>query len=233
MVQWVYFHCCLFACFIWVYMTRLWGWGLQRVPLWENTRGCPPYLTEPVPSGSKTDPLLPKDGQQLGGQSKKTVGEINLQTLRSMKKEVEGTLQIPPQLVEKMVSLAARGGPTLKQGAVKEAAVYGQRIQEQELWLLGKPPGSSLVFKAHTLWKGSMYCLERNLGWPRLEYDEEEAADTKFYQLTATPISYPLTPLIGRGKVGRSQKTRVRKNYFEFGKKEGLGSKKDGGFLFV
>lgn len=50
---------------------------------------------EPVPSGSKTHPLLPKAAQQLGGSSKKNVRETNLQTPRSTKKEVESMLQTP------------------------------------------------------------------------------------------------------------------------------------------
>lgn len=74
---------------------KLVGRGAAEGATLREHLGLPPYLTEPVPSASKRDPLLPKDVQQLGGWSKKNVREINLQTLRSMKKEIEGTLQTP------------------------------------------------------------------------------------------------------------------------------------------
>lgn len=158
-------------CFIWVYMARLWGGGLQRVPLPEDTRGCPSYLTEPVPRGSKTDALLPKDAQHLGGWSKKNVGEIHLQTLKSMKKEVEGMLQTPNRFLLSLwkrwcPSSPWRTCPGTGRYSLKEVSVPGEHVPEQELWPLGRPLWSSLILKAHTLWKEPMCCLERILCLP-------------------------------------------------------------------
>lgn len=123
-------------------MAWLWGGGLQRLPLWEDNRGCPSCLTEPVPSGSKIH-LLPKAAQHWGEGVRKMWN--NLQTL--MKEEVESMLQTTdrfPLSLWRRWCLSSLWS-TLKQVGVpslKEADVHEEHLQEQELWPQGTQSGA-------------------------------------------------------------------------------------------
>lgn len=122
-------------------------------------------MTESILSGSETDSLLPKAAQQLGARKKNNVRETNLQTLRSVTKEVESMLR------HQIASLSLWGRwcsqqpveePTLKQVgmlSLKEVAV--RKGHMQELWPLGSSLWSSLVLEAHMLGEGPMCCWER------------------------------------------------------------------------
>jgi len=104
----------------------------------------PACYTEPVPTGPKPDPLLPKAEQQLGERSKKNVKEATLQMPSSVKKEVEQKEEILLQPLEKTVVFpTAHGGPHTTAGryTLKEAAVHQEPTQEQVFWQELQPVG--------------------------------------------------------------------------------------------
>lgn len=163
----IYFHWCLITFYMDLH-GKVVGKGAAEGASLRRHQRLPSMFDRAILSGSKTDSLLPKAAQQLGGRNKKNVRETNLQTLRSVTNEVEIMLQTPNSFP---LSLWGRccpqqpmEEPTLKQVGVlslKEVAVRKGHMQEQELWPLGSPLWSSLVLEAQTLWMGPMCCWER------------------------------------------------------------------------
>ncbi|GAB0186285.1 zinc finger and BTB domain-containing protein 5 [Grus japonensis] len=98
------------------------------------------------------------------------------------------------------IHTAAHGGPHTGAGGSdpKKTAAHGEPTLEQAFW---QEPGGSPSSRGHMLEQSipeGLYPVKRTHAGAGEQHEEEGAAETKHYELTATPIPHPPVPLQGR-----------------------------------